>query len=115
MNQPGTLLPRRRSSEEEGRMSADARSSEHERYVRSQARKILDLLVKVAPIPQGAKEAYKVSRETEKALTMAQKSFDSGYLSASDENMNGLSHIARRLSAELSTLSRYDENWWLET
>ena len=72
--------------------------------MKSQAKKILDLLVKIAPIPQGAKEAFKIARETQKALDMTDKTLDRGmgFLAASDDNLNRLSVIAQRLSNELS-------------
>jgi hypothetical protein len=85
--------------------------------MRSQGKKILDLLVKIAPIPKGAKDAYQIARETVKALEMTDRTMDLGLgqLSASDDNLNRLSLIAGRLSNELSSLNRHDENWWLET
>jgi hypothetical protein len=96
---------------------SETMNKEQEQTMKSQAKKILDLLVKIAPIPQGAKEAYKIARETQKALDMTDKTLDRGmgFLAASDDNLNRLSAIAQRLSNELSALNRHDENWWLET
>jgi hypothetical protein len=95
-------------------MSDEAKTKEQERLIRSNARKVLDALVKIAPVSKGAKEAYSLSRETEKALTMSARTMESGRLTASDENMNLLSQIARSISSDLSTLNRHDMNWWLE-
>lgn len=93
----------------------DALTAAQRDFMKSQAKKVLDLLVKLAPIPSGVKEAYSVSKETTKALDMTSATFDSGLLTASDSSMNRLAEIARRLSNELSTLSRKDEDWWLMT
>ncbi len=96
-------------------MSDQSISNEQKKLLENQAKKILDLLVKIAPIPQGVKQGYQASRETIKSLEMADATADMGMLSASDPNMNWLALIARRLSNELSTLNRRDVNWWLET
>lgn len=93
----------------------DALTATQRDFMKCQAKKVLDLLVKIAPIPTGVKEAYSVSRETTKALDMTSATFDSGLLTASDSSMNRLAEIARHLSNELSTLSRKDEDWWLMT
>ena len=87
---------------------------EQEQYLKSQGLKILDLLVKIAPTGQGMKEGWKVTRETTKALTMAERTFETGNLSASDGNMNRLAMISHHLSNELFKLSRKDGNWWIE-
>ena len=93
----------------------DKESEEQKKFIREQGKKILDLLVEIAPVSRGVKEVYKVSRETEEALSAVGAAHDTGTLSASDENINRLAAIARRLSNELSTLNRHDENWWIET
>ena len=95
--------------------SSQAETDLQRNVIKSQAKKVLDLLVKIAPIPSGAKEAYSVSKELSKALDMSSATFDTGILTASDPNMNCLAEIARRFSNELSKLSRNDENWWIET
>jgi hypothetical protein len=92
----------------------DKKSTEEEKFIKDQGKKILDLLVKIGPVSNGLKELYKVSRETEKALTMVSTTLETGQLSASDGNMNRLATIARRFLNELSTLNRFDENWWIE-
>jgi hypothetical protein len=96
---------------------AETMTKDQEQFMRTQGKKILDLLVKIAPIPKGAKETYQVARETIKALEMTERTVDleMGRLSASDDNLNRLALIAERLSNELSSLNRHDENWWLET
>jgi hypothetical protein len=92
-------------------------NTEQQQLMKSLAKKVLDLLVQIAPIPKGARETYKIGRETQKALEMTDKTLEPGigHLSASDDNLNRLSVIATRLSNELSALNRHDENWWLET
>ena len=51
--------------------------------------KILDLLVRIAPVAQGVKDGYKVSRETEKVLSVVDKTLDSGTLTAVDTQSEG--------------------------
>lgn len=91
--------------------AADAKKS----YLKSQGKKVFDLLVKLSPVHSIAKDVFRVSRETEKALKMIDDTADTGALSASDSNINNLALIAQRLSNELSTLNRKDINWWLDT
>jgi hypothetical protein len=96
-------------------MSEDKEAKERATFIKSQAGKIFDLLVKIAPISNGLKETWKVSRETEKALTISGRTSDLGRLSASDDNLNRLRNIANKLAGDLSSLNRMDENWWIET
>jgi hypothetical protein len=96
-------------------MPDDAMTKEQQKFMEQQAKKILDLLVKIAPFPKGAKELYQVAKETKTALDMTVKTFETGRLSASDENMNRLSTIAYRVMNELSKLNRGDEQWWIES
>jgi hypothetical protein len=96
-------------------MSEDKEAKERAAFIKSQAGKIFDLLVKIAPISNGLKETWKVSRETEKALTISGRTSDLGRLSASDDNLNRLREIANKLAGDLSSLNRMDENWWIET
>jgi hypothetical protein len=93
----------------------DKAADAQERYLKSQGKKILDLFVKISPLPTGVKDAYRLSRETEKALKMVGDAEETGTLSSSDSNINCLASIARRLSNELSTLNRKDINWWIDT
>lgn len=95
----------------------DAREVEQTKFIKSQAKKLLDFLVKIAPISDASKETYRVGRETIKALEMVDGTMDvgMGQLSSSDDNLNRIAVIAQHLSNELSTLNRFDIDWWLMT
>lgn len=94
---------------------SDKTEKEQTAFIKEQAKKILDLLVTIAPVQKGVKEIYKVSKETNKALTLADKVERTGQLTSSDGNINRLQSIANQLSNELSSLNRKDENWWIVT
>jgi hypothetical protein len=96
-------------------MADDKEAEERAAFIKSQGLKILDLLVKIAPISNGLKETWKVSRETEKALTIKDRTSHLGTLSASEGNLNRLREIANKIASDLSSLNRMDENWWIET
>ena len=96
-------------------MAAANADKAREDFIKAQARRMLDLLVKLAPVPKGVQDAYKVSKETDKALSMVDTTLSSGTLSASDNNINRLASIARNLRNDLATLNRKDENWWVHT
>jgi hypothetical protein len=95
-------------------MADDKVSQENKAKLKSLANKILDLLVKLAPLPRGVQTAWKMARETEKSLSMADRTWESGELTSSDGDINRLQEIAHRLSNEFSTLNRKDANWWIE-
>lgn len=95
-------------------MAGDTMKREQVEFMKSQGKKILDLLIEISPVPQGVKDAYSVSQEVETALSLTGTA-SAGQLEGTDENVNRLALIARRLSNELSSLNRRDEQWWIDT
>ena len=93
----------------------DRLSDEQKQFLKAMGMKALDLLVKIGPAPELAKEGYKVGRELSKtSKTLDNLGTDPGELTSSDYSINKLAQLARYLHTETAKLARHDENWWVE-
>jgi len=93
----------------------DSLTREQKELLKSLGMKALDCLVKIAPMPELAKEGYKVDRELSKSVKTLDQLADPPYeLTSSDYSINKLAQLARYLDIETAKLARHDENWWAE-
>lgn len=100
-------------------MAGDKRQQEEQsKQLKDLGKNILELLSKIAPIPKGVTEAYKVSKETVKVLDFSVQAYAQGLnkeIPAFNDNLNKLEEISIKLYDELEIFVDKSENWWIET
>ena len=93
----------------------DSYSQEQKDLLKSLGMKALDLLVKIGPASDLAKEGYKLSRELSKTGKILDNvSSNPGELSSSDYSINKMAKVADYLHSQTAALARHDEAWWEE-
>jgi hypothetical protein len=95
-------------------MAEDKKAREQAEVIKSNATKLLEMLMKIAPVPKGVQDGYKLSKDTIKVLSNPDSATAGLTLdSAFDDNIKRLGVIAASLLKELGELSDKNENWWI--
>lgn len=81
--------------------------------LKSLGKKGVDCLVKISPLPDAAKEGYKVARELDKTDSVLQGTAASGEVTSSDYSINLIATISKFLYNQTTSLAPHDENWWI--
>jgi len=86
---------------------------QQEALLKSLAKKAVDFLVKISPLPDFGKEGYKVVRELDKTAGVVQGAA-AGEIISSDYSINQVAAISKFLYNQTTSLARRDGDWWME-
>ena len=94
-------------------MDGESLDKEQQKLLKSLGKKVVDFLVKISPLPDVAKEGYKVVRELDKAASVTTGAA-AGELTSSDYSINLIASISKFLYNQTTSLARRDEGWWMD-
>lgn len=94
-------------------MADEALNKVQQELLKSLGKKGVDLLVKISPLPDLAKEGYKLARELDKMATAVDNAA-AGSLTSTDFSISKVAAISKFLAEQILSLARHDEAWWVE-
>jgi hypothetical protein len=94
-------------------MDDESLDKEQQKLLKSLGKKGIDFLIKISPLPDVAKEGYKVVRELDKTGSVVGAAA-TGELTSSDYSINLVASISKFLFNQITSLARRDEDWWLD-
>jgi hypothetical protein len=94
-------------------MSDESLDKQQQELLKSLGKKGVDFLVKISPLPDIAKEGYKLVRELDKTVGVMNNAA-AGELTSSDYSINLVASISKFLYNQTTNLARRDEDWWIE-
>ncbi len=94
-------------------MDSESLDKEQQKLLKSLGKKAVDFLVKISPLPEVAKEGYKVVRELDKTASVGAGA-TAGELTSSDYSVNLVASISKFIYNQTTSLARRDENWWMD-
>lgn len=94
-------------------MDGESLDKQQQALLKNLVKKSVDFMVKISPLPDIAKEGYKVVREIDKAAGVVNGA-ETGDLTSSDYSINLIASISKFLNNQTISLSRRDESWWME-
>lgn len=94
-------------------MSDESLDKQQQALLKSLAKKGVDFLVKISPLPDVGKEGYKLVRELDKTASVLQGAA-TGELTSSDYSINLVASISKFLYNQTTSLACRDRDWWME-
>ena len=94
-------------------MDDESLDKQQQALLKALTKKGVDFLVKISPLPDVAKEGYKVVRELDKTAGITERAA-AGELTSSDYSINLVGSISKFLYNQTTSLAQRDENWWME-
>jgi hypothetical protein len=94
-------------------MDSESLNPQQQALLKSLGKKCVDFMVKISPLPDLAKEGYKVVRELDKTSTVVQGAA-AGELTSSDYSINLVATISKFLYNQTTSLAQRDESWWVD-
>jgi hypothetical protein len=95
-------------------MDDESLDKQQQQLLKSLGKKAVDFLVKISPMPDLAKEGYKVVREIDKSTGIAERAAATGEITSSDYSINLVATISKFLYNQTTSLARRDESWWID-